>query len=105
MSAATELTDGLLELESELGQTFTWHNVSYPCIAGGDMRSSDYDSALGGIVRRDSSSIVVRAGLFSANAPVVRDMIVFNSRTFRIDDIRRAPNVSFYVYSLADPTE
>ena len=99
------MADGLLELESELGQTFRWHNIQYPCIAGGDMRTSDYDAEMGGMVRRDSTAIIVRTALFPSNTPAVRDMVTFNGRKFRIEDIRRAPSNSFYVYELTDPNE
>ena len=106
MSAKDEYKDGLTELESELGQTFTWHNINYPCVAGGDARHSEFDSAMGGLVRRDSTSIIVRAGLFPVNnQPVTRDLVTFRSRKYRIESIRRAPDYTFNVYTLGDPNE
>ena len=93
-------------MEGELGQVFTWHNASYPCLSGGDIRTSEYDSAMGGMVRRDGSTLVVRANLFAVGSePVARDLVTFNGRKMRIEDIRRAPNRTLLVWSLTDPNE
>tara|TARA_Y100000588_G_C13784064_1_gene723701 strand:+ start:148 stop:465 length:318 start_codon:yes stop_codon:yes gene_type:complete len=105
MSQMTELKDGLEELEEDFGTTFNWHGVDYPCIPAVESRDSEYDSFAGGISRRDSSALIVRSDCLVNGFPVVRDMITYNGRSYRIDEIVRAPTNLFFVFQLIDPNE
>jgi len=97
MSIATEMADGLAELEADFPATFVWNSTTYDCLAGGERR--DVTAGDWGLEQDDSVSLIVQLAQFGSGAkPAERNKITFNSRTYRIESIEKAPQDAFVVY-------
>jgi len=97
MSIATEIADGLDEMEADFPATFVWNSTTYDCLAGGERR--DVTAGEWGLEQDDSLSLIVQLAQFGTGAkPGERQKITFNSRGYRIETIEKAPQAAFVVY-------
>lgn len=97
MSIAAEIADGLTELEGDFPATFVWNSTTYTCLAGGESRSVMAGEF--GLEQNDELSLIVQLAQFgSGSKPDERNSITFNSRTYRIETIDKAPQDAFVVY-------
>lgn len=97
MSIATEIADGLTELEADFPATFVWNSTSYKCLAGSESR--EVTAAEWGLEQEDSLSLIVQLAQFGTGAkPAERQQITFNSRSYRIETIEKAPQDAFVIY-------
>ena len=97
MSIATEIADGLDELETDFPATFVWNSTSYNCLAGSESRSVNAGEF--GLEQDDDLVLIVQLGQFGTGAkPAERNKITFNTRSYRIEEIEKAPQNSFVIY-------
>lgn len=97
MSIADEIADGLDELEADFPASFVWNSTSYDCLAGSESRSVGAGEF--GLEQEDSLALVVQLSQFGVGStPEERNSITFNSRTYRIEAIDKAPNEAFVIY-------
>tara|TARA_Y100000590_G_scaffold157769_1_gene181233 strand:- start:112 stop:423 length:312 start_codon:yes stop_codon:yes gene_type:complete len=97
MSIATEIADGLGELETDFPATFVWNSTTYKCLAGSERR--DVAAGEWGLEQDDSLTLIVQLAQFGTGSkPAERQKITFNSRTYRIESIEKAPQDAFVIY-------
>ena len=99
MSIATEIADGLDELETDFPATFVWLSNSYTCLAGSESRSAARTEF--GLEAEDDLSLIVQLSQFGEGAtPVERQKITFNNRDYNITSIEKAPQAAFVILRL-----
>ncbi len=97
MAISSEIADGLTEMENDFSDTFVWNSTSYKCIAGAESRAVSAGEF--GLENVDSLTLIVQLAQFgSGSRPAERNLIVFNSRNYRIETIDKAPQDAFVVY-------
>jgi hypothetical protein len=97
MAINSEIEDGLDELEADFLATFVWNATSCDCLAGAESRSVAAGEF--GLEQMDSLTLVVQLAQFGSGAkPVERNKITFNSRSYRIETIEKAPQDAFVIY-------
>ena len=97
MSIANEIADGLAELETDFPASFVWNSSSYTCLAGSESRSVNAGEF--GLEQDDDLVLIVQLGQFGTGAkPAERNKITFNTRSYRIEEIEKAPQNSFVIY-------
>jgi len=97
MALSSEIADGLTELETDFSATFIWNSTSYKCIAGAESRSVDAGSF--GLENVDSLTLIVQLDQFGeTGSPEERNSITYNSRSYRVETIDKAPNEAFVIY-------
>lgn len=99
MSIATEIADGLTEMEADFPATFVWNSTTYKCLAGSETRAGGRSEF--GLEADDDLSLIVQLAQFgSGTKPSQRNIIIFNSRNYNITSIEKAPQDAFVVYRL-----
>jgi hypothetical protein len=99
MSIATEIADGLTELEADFPATFVWNSTTYKCLAGSETRAAERSEF--GLEADDELTLIVQLAQFgSGTKPSQRNIINFNSRNYNITSIEKAPQDAFVVYRL-----
>ena len=97
MAIADEIADGLSELETDFPATFIWNSTTYDCLAGAETRGVDAGEL--GLVADDDLTLIVQLGQFGTGTkPTQRNIITFNSRSYRIQQIEKAPQDAFSIY-------
>ena len=97
MAIASEIADGLTEIETDFPAPFIWNSTTYKCIAGGESRAVSPGDF--GLEQMDSLTLIVQLAQFgSGSKPEERNKIIFNSRNYRIETIDKAPQDAFVVY-------
>tara|TARA_B100000427_G_C15249787_1_gene481649 strand:+ start:240 stop:557 length:318 start_codon:yes stop_codon:yes gene_type:complete len=97
MGISQEIADGLTEIETDFPATFIWNSTSYKAIAGSESRAVSAGDF--GLENVDSLTLIVQLGQFGAGSkPEERNVIIFNSRSYRIEVIEKAPQDAFVVY-------
>ena len=97
MAINSEIADGLTEMEADFPATFVWNSTSYTCLAGAESRSVGAGEF--GLEPMDELTLVVQLAQFgSGSKPAERNKITFNSRSYRIEAIEKAPNEAFVLY-------
>jgi hypothetical protein len=96
--------DSLLELESELGQTFVWNSGTYPCIIGA--RNETKELGEGGFALQAGLELVVRlAALPNSTPPAPNDDLTLGSRALTVVSVLHDPSGEFVVLTCEDPTQ
>lgn len=90
------------EIESELGQSFTWGDSSYPCQIGARRESKDLGD--GGFALASGLEIIVRQEVIGT-PPAVKDVVTVGSRSLRVEAVTWAPDDAFVVLSCEDDTK
>lgn len=93
----------LSELESELGQLFTWSGADYPCVIGA--RNETKTLGDGGYALDAGLEIVVRLSAFANGIPAVKDGVIVDGRLLQIASILHDPGGEFLVLTCDDPTK
>jgi hypothetical protein len=100
MSAIDEFNDGLLEIESEIPQSFTWPapplaGQDYTCFASRATKAGKLEHFGFGI--DEDLVIIVRAALFPQDGPFPErgQTVEYRDVTYRIDKVLTAPDSSF----------
>ena len=97
MAINSEIADGLDELEADFPATFVWNSTSYDCLAGAESRAVAAGEF--GLEQMDELTLVVQLDQFGSGAkPVERNKLTFNSRSYRIETIEKAPQDAFVIY-------
>ena len=97
MAANDEIADGLAELEAEFPATFVWNSATYTAVVSGETRSTNLGEF--GMENDDELALIVRLGQFGTGSrPSQRELIIFNSRNYRIESIDKAPANAFVIY-------
>ena len=87
MAISSEIADGLTELK-ETSATFVWNSTTYTTIAGPESRSVEAGEF--GLEQIDSLTLIVQTDQFGEGGqPAERNLITFNSRSYRIESIER----------------
>ncbi len=109
MALKDEIAADIANLELELAPdginplTFTWNGSSYPCVPGSVRRGKTLGS--GGYLLEADLVIFVRAAVFEAAAPDIKQHLVFDDRTYRIDDIVTPAGTPFLKLICGDPAQ
>jgi hypothetical protein len=95
MAAMDEFLDGLIEIEQEVPQTFTWSGDDYSCFASRATKGGKLEHFGFGI--DEDLVIIVRAALFGADGPFPErgHTVEYQEITYRIDKVLTAPASSF----------
>ena len=97
MAINSEIADGFTEMEADFPATFVWSSTSYDCLAGAESRSVGAGEF--GLEPMDELTLVVQLAQFgSGSKPAERNKITFNSRSYRIEAIEKAPEEAFVLY-------
>lgn len=97
MSIATEIADGLTEMEADFPATFVWNSTSYDCLAGAEAREAARTEY--GLESDDDLTLIVQLAQFGVGTkPSERNPITFNSRAYIITSIDKAPQNAFVIY-------
>ena len=81
-----QLEADLDEIVADYPQTFTWSSGSYACVAE-DATTGRRDEEAG-FMDDDDVTIHVQTSLFSSTRPAVGNLVKWNSRSYRIMQIR-----------------
>mgnify|MGYP004217236967 FL=1 len=97
MGISSEIADGLTEMEADFPATFVWNSTSYKCLAGAESRHVGAGEF--GLEPTDELTLIVQIAQFGTGSkPAERHLITFNSRSYRIETIEKAPQDAFVIY-------
>lgn len=107
MGLPEEMAADMLELETELGATFTWNGTEYPCVTGPTRRSRELQP--GGFGLEEAIVIFVRAELFVIDGvtarPQSKQRLTFEDQTWRIDEVVQVAGSPFLRIVCNDPAQ
>ena len=87
----------MTELELDFPATFVWNSTTYKCLAGAESRAVSAGSF--GLEQDDRLDLIVQLAQFGTGSkPAQRNSITFNSRTYKIESIDKAPQEAFVIY-------
>ena len=99
MAISSEIADGLTELDADFPASFVWNSTSYTCLAGSESRQVGAGEF--GLEPTDELTLIVQLDQFGTGSkPAERHLVTFNSRSYRIETIEKAPQDAFVIYHL-----
>ncbi len=102
MSFQTEIAAALQEVETVLAKSLTWNATTYACNASGLSKQNELGP--GGFSGESTISFTIRKALFTGALPQPGQSVVFETVTYKIDEVVFDTSGAFIRLICIDPT-
>jgi hypothetical protein len=101
MSFQTEIAAALQEVEAILSKSLTWNSTTYACNPSGLSKQNELGP--GGFSGESTISFSIRKALFTGALPQPGQSVVFESTTYKIDEVVTDASSAFVRLICIDP--